>query len=130
MRTEVMTMDQFLNHTYVEPDKLFDKVIRHLDKHKVTYQVIGFTLIIMATSSTVFAASTGIDIGGKKIYKQLVGIGKWVIIFKGAWDTIMNTVRGDFDSAKKSFMQYILIYVVLLALPWSMDRIDEVFQGI
>lgn len=129
MRTEVMTMDQFLNRGYVDTDKTMDRVIKHLQKHKIVYQVVGFTLIIMATSGTAFA-STGIDVAGKSIYTKLVGIGKWVIIFKGGWDTIMNSVRGDFDSAKKSFLQYVFIYIVLLALPWSMDQIDSVFKGL
>jgi hypothetical protein len=129
MRTEVMTMGDFLNRDHLDSATLLDRILDHLNKHKIAYQVVGFTLIILTSSSTVFAA-TGIDAGGKAIYSKLVNIGKWVIIFKGGWDTIMNTVRGDFDSAKKSFMQYLLIYVVLLALPWSLDQVDSVFKGL
>lgn len=128
MRTEVMTVDQFLNRG-CDTDMVINRVVKHLNKHKIVYQVVGFTLIIMASANVVHAA-TGIDAGGRHIYSKLVNIGKWIIIFKGGWDTIMNTVKGDFDSAKKSFMQYLLIYVVLLALPWSLDQVDGVFRGL
>lgn len=132
-RVETLTFRQFFDCDY-NTDVVLDKIIQHLKKHKIKYQIVGVTLIIFASGifdTSVFAAGgTGIDIGGRRIYKKLVSLGKWVIIFKGAWETIQSSLKGDMDTAKKSFLQYLLIYVILLALPWSMDQIDTVFKGI
>ena len=133
-RIESMTFDQFFAHDY-SIDTTIDKIVAHLKKHKIKYQIVGITLVIFATGifdTSAFASTggTGLDIGGRRIYKKLVGLGKWVIIFKGAWETIQSSLKGDMDTAKKSFLQYLLIYIILLALPWSMDQIDTVFKGI
>lgn len=130
-RIEAMSLSQFMNRDYDR--KVLDDIISHLKRNKIAYRVVGLAIIISATGildSSVLASGTGIDVGGAKIYSKLVSIGKWIIIFKGGWDTIMNTVKGDFETAKKSFLQYLLIYVVLLALPWSLDQVDSVFKGL
>ncbi|MWV44858.1 hypothetical protein GRF59_14650 [Paenibacillus sp. HJL G12] len=131
-RIESMSFSQFLNYS-CEASKLKDVLISHLKRHKVVYRVVGVTIIIFASGiidPTLYASGTGIDAGGLKIYHKLVNLGKWVIVIKGGWDTIQNTIKGDFDHAKKSFLQYLIIYIILLALPWSLDQIDSVFKSI
>lgn len=81
------------------------------------------------TLSVTTIGNNSIDTGAKKIYAKLLNVGKWVIIFKGAWDTINNTIKEDFDKAKRSFLQYLLIYLILLAFPWALDEVDSVFSG-
>lgn len=131
-RVETISFSQFINKDY-NTSKIKDAIISHLKRHKIAYRIIGATIIIFASGildPTLYAAGTGIDAGGIKIYHKLVNLGKWIIVIKGGWDTIQHTIKGDFDHAKKSFLQYLIVYVILLALPWSLNQIDSVFKDI
>lgn len=126
---QVMTISAFLNRDY-ELETNIRRIAQHLKKHRIKYQIIGLTLIIFATGGldgSVFAASSGIDAGASKIYHKLLSIGKWVIVVKGAFDTLQNTLQGDFASARKAFLQYLMVYVLLLAFPFAMDEVDKLF---
>lgn len=123
---QTMSIREFLHPA---PNKQFkEKLTKHLKKHKITYQIIGYTIVILVAGSGFVFAAGGIDAGAKKIYLKLVNVGKWVIIIKGAIDTINSVANGDFNSAKKQLMGYILIYALLFALPWGMDQVENVFQ--
>ena len=129
-KTEVIPFNQFFNNSDAD-DNFKNTLIKHLNKYKIVYRIIGTTIIIFSSGiidPSAFAAPTGIDVGGARIYEKLVGLGKWVIIFKGGWDTIQNTIKGDFDMAKRSFLQYLMVYIILLALPWSLKQVDSVFS--
>jgi hypothetical protein len=115
------------------------KVERHFKKYGFVYKVAGISVILLAVGGTVSAtsgaavpvfASGGIEVGAEKLYSKLLVIGKWVIIFKGGFDIIKNLTNGDMDSAKKGFMSYLLIYLLLFGLPWVMDEIEVLFQDL
>lgn len=130
---QTMTIPQFLNGDYNfrkdSESQILNKFIGHLKKHKIAYRIIGTTIFIMLASADIaFAASTGIDVGGRRLYSKLIGLAKWVIIVKGGFDIINNTVKGDFDVAKKSFFQYVMVYVILLGLPWALSEVEVVFS--
>jgi len=135
---QTMTIGQFMSGSYknvVDEDKLINKVIAHLKRHKVAYRVVGTSMLIIFVSVGTVSAmgsdtvTTGIDAGGKRIYGKLMELAKWVIIIKGGFDTMNNMVKGDTDSAKKAFLGYLLVYVIMLALPWSLDEVDAIFKG-
>lgn len=90
---------------------------------KVT--VLSIALIMGMPDMTY--ASTGIDIAADKIYKKLLNVGKWVIVVKGAIDTIQNAISGDLQAAKKNFLAYLMVYVILWALPWGLKQVDTMF---
>jgi hypothetical protein len=73
------------------------------------------------------SSMTSIDVSGRKMYAKLLGVAKWVIIVRGAWESVMSAVRGDNESAKKSFLSYTMVYLILLAFPWAMDQIEGFF---
>lgn len=130
-KIESMTISQFMNRGCHSGSSI-NQIVQFLDRHKIAFRIVGVTLIIFASGAldmSAFAA-TGIDEGATKIYDKLLNVGKWVIIIKGAWETIHNTIKGDFDTAKKSFLQYLLVYVILLAFPWAMSEVDTLFQDI
>lgn len=130
-KVETMTISQFMNRN-CHTGKSIDQVVQFLCRHKIAFRIVGVTLVIFASGVldvSAFAA-TGIDEGATKIYEKLLNVGKWVIIIKGAWETIHNTIKGDFDTAKKSFLQYLLVYVILLAFPWAMSEVDNLFHDI
>lgn len=120
-KTHVMSIDEFLRGEY--KTKLNRKVI-------ITFAIVGSMVIIILLSPSALAANSAIDVAGRKVYYKLVNIGKWIIIFKGGIDVIKSITNGDIDGAKKSFLTYSLAYMLLLALPWGLDTVDEVFKDI
>ncbi len=130
MREQRMSIGEFLNGK--KENDFFVKLKLHLDKYGMVYKVVGTTIIIFIVGGTFDCAfaSSGIEAGAEKLYTKLLSIGKWVIIFKGAFDTIKNMANGDFESAKKGFISYLLIYLFLLGLPWAMDEIDGLYKEV
>jgi hypothetical protein len=100
----------------------------HFRKHAFKYQVAGTTAILLATGVDVSFAASTIDAGASALYYELTGVGKWVIIFKGGFDTVKSVGAGDFDGAKKHFFSYLLVYLMLLGLPYGLDKVDQVFR--
>ncbi|MEH7246446.1 hypothetical protein V7114_06560 [Neobacillus niacini] len=113
-----------------EPEPFSAKAERHFKKYGFVYKVAGITIILLASGGTAFANGLGIEAGAEKLYTKLLVIGKWIIIFKGGFDIIKNLTNGDMDSAKKGFMSYLLIYLLLFGLPWVMDEIEVLFQDL
>jgi hypothetical protein len=129
MRTESMSISEFMHGRQTDPFSA--KVERHFKKYGMIYKVAGVTLIILTSSlgSHAFAAS-GIDIEASKLYKELIGIGKWIIVFKGGFDILKMIGSGDLESAKKSFFGYLLTYLLLLGLPYGLDKVDDIFNSV
>jgi hypothetical protein len=129
MRTESMSISEFMNGR--EPEPFSVKVERHFKKYGMIYKVAGVTLIILTSGlgSHAFAAS-GIDTEARKLYRELIGIGKWIIVFKGGFDILKMIGSGDLDSAKKSFFGYLLTYLLLLGLPYGLDKVDDIFNSV
>ncbi|WP_078548618.1 hypothetical protein [Litchfieldia alkalitelluris] len=134
-KTEVMSVSEFMNRGEVD---IKTKIERHFKKYGIVYKIVGTTIFIFAAgggfdyafAEAVVPVSGGIDLEAKKLYGELVGIGKWVIIFKGGIDTIKSMTNGEVDSAKKQFFSYLIIYLLLLGLPYGMDKVDKIFQNL
>lgn len=103
---------------------------RKLISRGTVVRCAGLTIVLLAGLPDVsFAAGgSGIDAGANKIYRKLLNVGKWVIIIKGGIETIKNVSEGDFGTAKKNFLGYMITYAILWALPWGMKQIDELFS--
>jgi len=137
-KTEVMTVSEFLHQKEKVAVPFRTKVERHFDKYEFVYKVVGATAVVLISGASfdyVFANSTmmsksSVDLTVRALYGELIGIGKWIIIFKGGIDIIKSVGNGDFDTAKKSFFSYLMVYLFLLGLPYGMDRVDDVFIGI
>jgi hypothetical protein len=127
-KTEVLSVSEFLHSRKKEPFS----IKKHFDKYGFVYKVAGSVVIILVAGGGMdYAfASTGIEVGAKKLYYEIVKIGKWIIIFKGGMDTIKAAGNGDIEGVKKSFFSHLLIYLMLLGLPYGMDKVDEVFQSV
>jgi hypothetical protein len=122
-----MSISEFLHGKETEPFSV--KFERHINKYGLVYKVAGVSLILIASGGSALAAGS-LDIEAGKLYKELIGIGKWVIAFKGGFDTLKMIGNGDFDSAKKSFFGYLLTYLFLLGLPYGLDKLDDLFNRI
>jgi hypothetical protein len=112
-----------------EPEPFSAKVERHFKKYGTIYKVAGITVILIAGFDASVFASSGIDTEARKLYIELVKIGKWVIIFKGAIDIIKSLGDGDNAAAKKTFITSLLTFLILLGLPYGMDKINEIFDN-
>jgi hypothetical protein len=122
-----MSISEFLHR---EKEPFSAKVERHFKKYGTVYKVAGVTVILIAGFDASALASSGIDGEARKLYIELVKIGKWVIIFKGAIDIIKALGDGDNASAKKTFITSLLTFLILLGLPYGMDKISEIFNNI
>ncbi|MEH7381746.1 hypothetical protein V7138_14885 [Bacillus sp. JJ1533] len=127
-KTKYMSIGQFVRN---EKEDVLTKLKRHFDKYGIVYKIVGTTIIIFVGGGgfDYAFASSGIDREAKKLYYELIGIGKWLIVFKGGIDIIKSVSNGEFDSAKKHFFSYLLIYLFLLGLPYGMDKVDQVFRS-
>jgi hypothetical protein len=121
----VGSISEFLRRQEAEPFSV--KVERHIKKYGVVYKAAGISIILLASGGTALASS-GIEAGAAQLYSKLLSIGKWIIIFKGGFDIIKNMASGDFDSAKKGFISYLVVYVFLFGLPWAMNEVDSIFR--
>lgn len=124
MRKEVISFEEFMQCEKVSTNKS-SKLIA----------TTCATIIALTTfpNDTVILAADGlssIDTKAGDIYLKLLVVGKWIIIIKGAMDTVNSTVQGDFQAAKKAFLSYLVVYLVLHSLPWAMNEIDEVFKSL
>jgi hypothetical protein len=129
----VGSISEFL-HRREEPFSV--KAERHFKKYGTAYRIAGVTAVLLISviplgggSVTAFASS-GIDIEARKLYIEIVKIGKWIIIFKGAIDIIKALGDGDNSSAKKTFISSLLTFLILLGLPYGMDKVSEIFDRV
>lgn len=117
MKTESMSIKEFMS--YKKKD------------NKVVCKTLAVTAVIAGTYLTGFdiaSASSSIDAGAQVLYSKLLLVGKWIIIIKGAIDTVNSVVQGDLGGAKRNFLGYLIVYLVLNALPWAMNEVDNVFK--
>lgn len=121
MKTHSYSIREFMNGEH----KIEKKVS---NKGKIIASTVCLTTAFVLAPDQIIEASTGIDASANRMYSKLLNVGKWIIIIKGGIDTINNSVKGDFDTAKKSFLSYLIVYLVLNALPWAMNEVDNVFK--
>jgi hypothetical protein len=122
MRTEIKPV--------IAPETSKVKVLRFIDENQATlWQGAGYAVVILfagAGFETAFA-SGGLDEHAAKIYDKLLGVGKWVIVGKGGIETIKAVASSDLPAAQRNFLQYLLIYALLWALPWGMNEVENMF---
>jgi hypothetical protein len=115
---QVYTIEEFLrgDHKKQKP------VVIHLKKYG-TPIAVGLSIVVF--NDVAFA---GIDESANKLYKKVMEIGKWVILTKGAISCTGSVMDGDFQSAKRSGIGYLVAFALLLGLPWAFDEIETVFN--
>lgn len=124
-KQESMTIKEFMDR---KPK------IKRISKN--VYKIVlitGLTAIVFLSGFDIVSAAgqtSSIDAAAAKIYEKLLVVGKWIIIIKGGIDTINNVVQGDVSGAKKNFLGYLIVYLILNGLPWAMDEVDKVFNQI
>jgi hypothetical protein len=101
----------------------------HFDKYGRIYKIAGVSLILLTSGGTAFATG-GIEAGARTLYYELANIGKWIIIFKGGIDVVKAIGEGDASTIKKAILTSLLSYLLLLGLPYFMDRAGELFDKV
>jgi hypothetical protein len=128
---ESMSVRDFLNTDFTSDQKSFNRLKTHIKNNKTIYQVAGLTITVFLVGENIsFAAESGIDRGMKKLFYKIVDLGKWIIIIKGAIEIIRSIGDGDLKSGQKVFLTYLLMYLLLLGLPWGFDQVDQLFLEI
>lgn len=127
VRMETIPFRDFMSGDYKKGKGIGQKIFDHVKRNKRTYVASGLTVVFLTSGADVSFASAGFNSEVSTLYWQLVSVGRWVIIFKGAIEIIQNIANGDFESVKKKFVTYLVVYIALLALPWAMYKVDQVF---
>lgn len=131
MRTHVIGWNEFCKGPVEKvPVVDWEKIRKALLKKEAIIKIAGVTLVLLVGMPDVLhaASATGIDVAAEKIYKKLLNVGKWVIVIKGGIDIIQSALQEDVQSAKKKFLGYLMVYVVLWALPWGLKQVDLLFS--
>lgn len=134
-KTTVIPFKQFMSGEFQ------DKVakVKEIRKGKI-YKILlvsGLTAIVLLSGDlvsaqevvTAVAGDEAIEKGANLIYGKLLLVGKWIIIVKGGVATINNMLQEDYGAAKRGFLTYLVVYVILHGLPWSLAQVDTVFRG-
>ena len=138
-KTQTVSWESFFANSHQRPlapvvvidlDRLGKDILCTLVRKEMIIKVAGITLFLLIGLPGTSHAATGIDIVADKLYKKLLNVGKWVIIIKGGIDTIQNAVQGDLQASKKNFLGYLLVYIVLWALPWGLKQVDIMFADL
>lgn len=130
---QTMTISEFMSGDY-KNETITVKVTRHYDKYKVVYRIGAVTLAVLVIGTADFSSIaeaadiSNIDAKANEVYKKLVKVGKWIIIGKGGVDTIKSISNGDAEGAKKYAFSYLMIFLLLLAMPWAYEMIEDLFE--
>lgn len=125
--TQSMSIPDFVRHGWQE-ESMIQSFIAHLERNKIKYRIVGTAIILfLGVTGVSYASGAGIDAGANKLYKRIIGVGKWIIIIKGGIDTIKSAVDGDFANSKTKILGYVLTYAILWALPWAFGEVEKLF---
>lgn len=102
---------------------------RNLKKAGGLFTSLALTSAIYFNLDTTVYASNLTDKAEGFYFGTFMNIAKWVIIIKGGWDIIAKTLKEDFEGAKKSIVQYLVVFAVLMGLPWALEMVEEIFAG-
>jgi hypothetical protein len=127
-RTKTIDFKKFVSGEYAAEQKELEHN-RNMAIKKVVV-ISGYTAIIFVGGFDIANASDGIDQGARTLYAKLLSIGKWIVIVKGAISTVNNVIQEDIGAAKKNFLGYLVVYLILKGLPWGMDQVDHLFEGV
>lgn len=126
------------NHTkVVYSRKKFDSVHGAKNEFQTIQNEVNIKRIVFKTCLLVggfmffgdIAFAESLDEKAKQIYfEKFLGIAKWIIIGKGGWDIVSKALKEDFDGAKRSVIQYIVVFATLLGLPWMLNQIEDIFK--
>lgn len=132
----VGTVSEFLNKKGTEERSVIDKVVAHIEDNQAIYYTAGVGIIILTVGHDFglvdFAAGegiSGIDAKARQIYDKLLYVAKWIIVTKGGLEVIRSVTDGDIDSVKKSFLGHLFVFLLLLAYPWAMDEVENLFNS-
>ncbi|TVY07194.1 hypothetical protein [Paenibacillus cremeus] len=117
-----------MNCYVVDTNEIRRDIVRTLTEKGTVIKVAGLGAILFVGVSGTSFANAGIDVKADQVYKKLLTIAKWVIVFKGGIETIKSVADGDHGAVKKNFLGYGVTYAILWGLPWMMKEIDKLFS--
>ncbi len=121
----LIACEMFLPQSYAIDKEKFGHITRKLVN--IGCLTGGFWL---ASELQAHASASINEMEGKAqaAYAQLIWIAKWVIAAKGGWSTIHKMLNEDFEGAKKSFLQYLIIFAIVMAFPRALNYIEAFFK--
>lgn len=125
-KEEVYSFDNYFKDKELKRElSVLDKTIGHIKGNKKLYKILITTLAVITFNTNYCFAS--IDSKGHMIHNKIINISYWIVLIKGSVEIIQNLLAGDLQGAKRAFFTYIFIYGSLLALPWGLDIMKDMF---
>lgn len=131
---------------FMDVDNYHAEVKQLKEEKRIKYTkyalVAGYTIVLVSGFGLVGHAAGVVDpvtaagnidkigSGGYVIYKKLLAVGRWIIIIKGGIDTVNSMVQDGGGAAKRNFLTYLIVYLVLKGLPVAFDWVDVAFQEV
>ena len=123
-RMALVVSEMFLPPTYATLKEKYGHIARKL----TNIAVLTGAFFLVTEIDALAANNESLDSKAKELYGKLVGIAKWIIAGKGGWSTIHKMLQEDFEGAKKSFLQYLIIFIIVIAFPKALDYIEVFFE--
>lgn len=119
-------------------EKLSNKAILHVKANKKIYLQIGKVALygvitttgLLITNTSVFASTDWIAPTNQKAesaYYGIVSLCSWAIIAKACWDMAVACVNGEARKAPSIGLSYLIVAVVIYAMPVLMEAIRNLF---
>lgn len=125
--------EKYTKVSYAKSSQPIVEIVSNSSTYKKSFAnlvpVIAMGSVFYLNLHDVALASGFTERAEKFYFDTFMMLAKWIIIIKGGWDVIAKTLKEDFEGAKKSIIQYLVVFVVLMGLPHALDLVEEIFSG-
>jgi hypothetical protein len=103
----------------------------HISKYSANFQNIPvfvkifLLMLVLLNLPEAYAISEKTGMG--LYYKLADGIVKIALVFKGGFEVLQACLNGDFQTAKKNLIGYLLAFASIYLLPSAFDEIQNIF---
>lgn len=125
--------ENYTKVSYTKPNQSITKDVSNSIIHQKQFTKIVPAIlmgsVVYFNLNDVALASSFTDRAEGFYFGTFMTLAKWIIIVKGGWDIIAKTLKEDFEGAKKSVVQYMVVFAVLMGLPHALNFVEDFFQG-
>ena len=130
-RKKTMTIEEYMEdyryrHSEYCPDTIFNiQRNEQLEKFTVTFLALVLFQAKMASAADI---GSNIDVLGNRLLGIFRRLGYWTCILMCAYEVVRSISEGDAKDIGRVSVKYIVGYLMLYALPWVLDLIQEGFN--
>lgn len=133
MKTEIMTLEQFLNE-YRDKSAL-EELAERVYKNKTLKSMAVFVIASLTYAEKVLAADTTVEAvkrlntAGNTLLSVMQTIGYWVALLMCIIEILKTLSSGDTKSIGRIIVKYLMAFAGIYVLKWLFDLIRVIFGG-